>query len=236
MSENRRRKLRSESSFSFLSSNSSIRCCPPTPRTFDTGSTPTPVDSMPWIFMFLFLSACWILWIHSLGISASKGSSSSSFPISTSARDSQLVRCHHQLVLHFDQSFRWTTSALLCRLRFPTADSSLQDNDQHRLHVGLCRFHFSVQVGKKCCYRDGLERVRSFHTYSPNFQNEFSFPDQFCCEENHVSTVVSKIEILTFVTLELPRSTVKNALTSGRSIKSSTSHHHTKSCPCEYCQ
>ena len=35
----------------------------------------------------------------------SKGSSSSSSPISTSARVLQLVRCHHLLVLHLDSEF-----------------------------------------------------------------------------------------------------------------------------------
>ena len=73
--------------------------------------------------------------ILTLGISASKGSSSSSFSISTSARDSPTgsMSSPSGATSRFRVS-AGLTSALLCHHRFPTADSSLEDNDQHRSH------------------------------------------------------------------------------------------------------
>ena len=74
--------------------------------------------------------------ILTLGISASKGSSSSSFPISTSARDSPNwfdVISNGCCISRF-RVFVGLTSALLCHPRFPTADPSSQDNDQHHSH------------------------------------------------------------------------------------------------------
>ena len=68
--------------------------------TFDTSRTPIPVNIMSWIFTLLFLFARGILRIHPYsGNFCSKGSSSSSFPISTIL---QLVRCHHQMLQHVD--------------------------------------------------------------------------------------------------------------------------------------
>ena len=76
-----------------------------------------------------------------LGISASQGSSSSSFLLSTSARDSPTGSMSSRL-----RVFVGLTSALLHHPRFPTADSS-KDNDQHRSHrCSLLISHFSVQV------------------------------------------------------------------------------------------
>ena len=90
------------------SSNSSIRCCPPTPR-----------------------PSGFIRFILTLGISASpRVPHLLRFPFRHLHDILLLVRCHHQLVLHLDSEFSMDfTSALLCHLRFPTADSSSQDND-----------------------------------------------------------------------------------------------------------
>ena len=58
--------------------------------------------------MFLFLSARvgFLGFILTLGISASKGSSSFlRFPFRHLHEIPQLVRCHHQLVLHLDSEF-----------------------------------------------------------------------------------------------------------------------------------
>ena len=111
VSENRSRKLPSESFFLFPST-SSIRCC--------------PCFSLLVGFFGFFLT---------LGIFASKGSSSSPFPISTSARDSPIGPMSSPIgATSRFRVFVGLTSSLLCHLRFPTADSSSQDNDQHRSH------------------------------------------------------------------------------------------------------
>ena len=70
-----------------------------------------------------------------LGISASKASSSSSFPISDICttfpiRSVSSPRCAASRF----SVFVGLTSALLCHPRFPTAEISSQDNDQHRSH------------------------------------------------------------------------------------------------------
>ena len=68
--------------------------------------------------------------ILTLGISASKGSSSSSFPISTSARDSPTGPMSSPIgATSRCRVFVGLTSALLL-----TVDCSSQDNDQHHLH------------------------------------------------------------------------------------------------------
>ena len=65
VSENHSRKLQSESTFlSPLLPTVQFDVVHNT-STFDTSSTPTPVDSMSCIFTFLFLSVRWILRIHS---------------------------------------------------------------------------------------------------------------------------------------------------------------------------
>ena len=70
-----------------------------------------------------------------LGVSVSKGSSSSSFPIQTSARDSPTGSMSSPIgATSRFRVFIGLTSALLCHPRFPTADSSSQDKDQYRSH------------------------------------------------------------------------------------------------------
>ena len=67
--------------------------------------------------------------------SASKGSSSSSFPISTSARDSPTGSMSSPIgATSRFRVFVGLTSALLCHPSFPTADCSSQDTDQHHSH------------------------------------------------------------------------------------------------------
>ena len=79
-----------------------------------------------------------------LGISASKGSSSSSFPVSKSARDSPTGSMSSPIgPTSRPTVFVGLTSALLCHHRFPTADSSSQDSDQHRSHCWSLSISFS---------------------------------------------------------------------------------------------
>ena len=72
---------------------------------FDTSSTPTPVDSMSYVpvsLCSLDSSDSLRLWEFLLP----RVPHLLRFPISTSAPDSpQLVRCHHQPVLHLDSEF-----------------------------------------------------------------------------------------------------------------------------------
>ena len=127
--------------------------------------------------------------ILTLGVFSSRGSSSSSFPISTFARDSTTGsmssprgathRCRVFLGLH---------SALLCHPRFPIADTSSRKTVISIIHiVGLCRFHFSVQVEiTNVIFEIDWSDFFYFHTSSPISENEFSLLDQFCCEScNH---------------------------------------------------
>ena len=77
--------------------------------------------------------------ILTLEISASKGSSSSSFPISTSARDSNWFdvitnRCYFSI-----QSFPWSYERSLSAILVSRLLSIVHT-------VGLCGFHFTVQV------------------------------------------------------------------------------------------
>ena len=111
------------------SSNSSIRCCPPTPRP-STEAThqllQTACAESSCSCFSLLIGFCGF--IPTLGISASKGSSTSSFPISTSARDfpTGSMSSPSGATSRF-RVFVGLTSAQLCHLRFPTPDSSSQD-------------------------------------------------------------------------------------------------------------
>ena len=118
------------------SSNSSIRCCPPTPRPSTQAAhqllkTACPESSCSCYSLLVGFFG----FILTLEISASKGSSSSSFPMSTPARDSSTGSMSSPIgATSRFRVFVGLTSALLCHPRFPTADSSSQDNDQHRSH------------------------------------------------------------------------------------------------------
>ena len=102
--------------------------------TFDTSSTRTPVDTSPESSCSCFSPLIGFFgFILTLGISASKGSSSSSFPTSTSAQDSPTGSMSSPIgATSRLRVFVGLTSALLYHLRFPIVDSSLQDHDQHR--------------------------------------------------------------------------------------------------------
>ena len=107
----------------------------PNTTTFDTNSTPSPANSMSQIFSFLFFSTHGNSRVHiaTVGISASKDASS--FPVSTSARDSSTGSMSSPMgATSRFRVFVGLTSALLCHPRFPTADCSSHDNARHRSH------------------------------------------------------------------------------------------------------
>ena len=196
--------------------------------------------------MLLFLSARGILRIHSDPENfCFQGSSSSSFPISTSARDSQLVRCHHQLVQHLDSEFSFLrahhSAILVSRLL-----SSVHI-------VGLCGFHFSIRVEREDVVfeKDWNEFVLSMPVHQFLKMNSHSLTN-FAVNRNHVTTVMSQVEILSsfasdlcsgahhfvctsessiqrseqsafVVPLKLPSSTIWNPFTTGSPIESSIS-------------
>ena len=185
VSENRSRKLRSGSSFLF----------PVPPRVqFDVVhrhldlrhkaahqllQTACPETSCCCCFSLLI---GFFGFVQILGISAFKGSSSSSFPVSTSARDSPTGSMSSPSgATSRIRVFVGLTSALLCHPRFPSADSSSQNNDQHRSHCWLLADFISIQadIENVVFEMDWNEFVLS---NSPIPQNEVSFPDPFCSE------------------------------------------------------
>ena len=88
------------------------------------------------------------------------------------------------------------TSALLYHPRFPTADSS-KDNDQHRSHrCSLLISHFSIQVEiENVVFEiDWNEFVRSIPFHQFLKMNSHSLT-KFAVKMNHVSTIVSEVEI-----------------------------------------
>ena len=117
VSLDRERKQQGKSLFLlFSSSNSSIRCCPPTPGPWTQAAHQLSANSnnpgCPESSCSCFSRLVEFLgFILALKTSASTSSSSSSFPISTFPVALQLVQCHHQL--DPDPSF---TSALLCHI------------------------------------------------------------------------------------------------------------------------
>ena len=116
------------------SSNSSIRCCHLTPRPSTHAAHQLLQTACPESSCSCFsLLVGFFGFILTLEISASKGSSTSSFPISTSERDSPTGSLSSPIGA--TSQFRVVvglTSALLSHPRFPTADCSSQDNDQPR--------------------------------------------------------------------------------------------------------
>ena len=118
------------------SSNNSVRCCPPTPRpstqaTHQLLKTTCPESSCSVFYLLLGFFG----FILTLGMSASKNSSSSSFPISTYARDSPTGSMSSPIgATSRFRDFVGLTNALLYHLRFPTAGYSSQNNVRHRSH------------------------------------------------------------------------------------------------------
>ena len=91
--------------------------------------TVCPLSSCSYSFLLMGFFG----FIPTVGISDSKDSSSSSFLVSTSVRDSSTGSRSSPIgAASRFRVFVGLTSALLCHHRFPTADSSSQDNDQHR--------------------------------------------------------------------------------------------------------
>ena len=126
---------RSRSSLSSCS-NSSIRFCSPRPRPPTQAAHQLPKTACPESSCCCFsLPVGFFGFIPTLAIYASKGSSSSSFPISTSARDSPTGSMSSPIgATSRFRVFVGLTSALLCHHRFPTADSSSRNNARHRSH------------------------------------------------------------------------------------------------------
>ena len=130
---------------------SSIRCCPPTPRPSTQAAHPSRQDVLESSCSCFSLLVGFFGFILTLGIFDSRGSSSSSFPTSTCARDSPAGSMLSPIgATSRCRVFLGLQSALLCHPRFPAADTSSHKTMISIIHiVGLCRFHFSVQVEMK---------------------------------------------------------------------------------------
>ena len=166
----------------------------------------------------------------------------------------QLVRCHHQLVLHIDTVFSLDLRAYCSAIPVSRLLTVLRRPMISVVHiVGLCRFHFSVQVEienvvfeidwNKFALSIPVHQFLDMHSHSLT---------KFAVNRNHVSSVMSEVEILSsfardlystaqnivytnessiqrseqsisVASLKLPSSTIRNALTTGRSIESSIS-------------
>ena len=196
--------------------------------------------------MFLFFSARWVLWVHSdfLGISASKDSSSTR-DSSTGSMSSPIGATFRFRVLV------GLTSALLCHLRFPSADNSSQTNARHRSHCWFLQTSLQVEVENVVFEINKNEFLLSVPVHQlleviPHFLTNCA------ADRNHVSTIVSEVEILSsfardfcrtaqnfvsfsessvqrseqsifVVSMEFPSSSVRNPFTTGRPIGSSIS-------------
>ena len=138
VSQNRKRKLRSESSFLILllptvqfdvvHQHLDLR------RKQHTNSCRQHVLNLHVLSFSLLVG--FFGFILTLGISASKGSSSSSFPTSTSH---QLVRCHHNLVLHLDSELSLDIRAHCSAITVSRLLTVLRKTMISIIHfVGLC--------------------------------------------------------------------------------------------------
>ena len=206
--------------------------------------------------MFLFLSAQWILWIHS-------DSGNFCFQgfliffvshVDICTRSPQLVRCHHQLVLHLDSQFSLNLRAHCSAITVSRLLTVLRKIMISIVHtVGLCWFHFSIQVEIENVVfeKDKNVFVLSMPIHQFLKMNSHSLTN-FAVNRNHVSTVMSEVGILSsfardfcstaqhfvctsessiqrseqsiiVVTLELSSSTIRNPFTTGSPIESSIS-------------
>ena len=103
------------------------------------------------------------------------------------------------------------TSALLCHLRFPTADSS--SSDPHRSHDwSLLILLLGSSRNWKCCFQERLGQVHSFRTNSPISR---------AVHGNHVTTVMSEVEILSSFARDLSNTAQRFVYTNESSIKRS---------------
>ena len=135
--------------------------------------------------------------ISTVGISASKDSSSL-FPVSTSARDSPLARCHLQWVLHLDSELSLDLRAHCSAILVSRLLNVLRKTMLSIVHiVGLCGFHFSVQVEiENVGFEiDWNEIILSVPVHQFLKVNSHSLTN-FAVNRNHVTTIVSQIEVL----------------------------------------
>ena len=145
------------------------------------------------------------------------------------------------------------TSALLCHPRFPTADSSSQDNAQHRSHCWslLISILGSSRNQNVVFEIDWNEFVLSMPVHQFHKMNSHSLTN-FALNRNHVSSVMSEVEILSSfardlcstaghfvctsessiqrseqsvftVSMKLPSSTIRNPFTTDSPMESSIS-------------
>ena len=146
--------------------------------------------------MFLSLSARWILRIHSdSGTFCFQGFLIffvSHFDICTRFTpwfDVITNGCYISI-----QNFRWTYECVALPSSFPTADSSSQDNDQHRSHYWSLLI--SLLGWKNVVFqKDWNEFVLSMPIHQFLKMNSHSLTN-FAVNRNHVSTIISRVEIL----------------------------------------
>ena len=213
------------------------RCCPiPRPSTQavqQPQSTACPKSSCSCFSRLLgFLCVS-----RALGTSASKGSSSSSFLISTSSRGTSIV-CRSLLGV-----FGGLTSALLCHIRFPTAENCSHYRFLHLLAQveieevviemdkdELFSFVYRLTIRSSC-----ILTALPFFTVYKNHETTVRSPNRNlhvlhmppALHTHFVHTRESSFQRLTqaicVANLELSSSTTKNALTNGCSVESSVS-------------
>ena len=159
----------------------------------------------------------------------------------------QLVRCHHRLVLHLDSEFSLDLRAHCSAISVSRLLTVLRKTMISIVHVvGLCRFHFSVEVDvENVVFEiDWNEFVLSMPIHQLLKMNSHPLTNvnrNHACSHRHVrgrrdfcSTVqnfvytsessIQRSEQSVFVvSLNLPNSTIRNPFTTGSPIESSIS-------------
>ena len=165
-----------------------------------------------------------------------------------------LVRCHHQWVPHLDSEFSLDLRAHCCAIPVSRLLTVLRKTMISIVHiVALCRFHFSVRVEiENVVFEiDWNEFVLSMPLHQFLEMNAHSLTN-VAVNRNHVSTIMSEVEILSsfardlcstaqnfvytsecsiqrseqsvfVVSLELSSTTIRNPFTTGSPIESSIS-------------
>ena len=184
--------------------------------------------------------------ILALGTSASTVLHLPHFPFRHLHQILQLVRCHHQLVQHLGSEFSLDLRA--------HCSATLVSRLLSVVHIiGFCGFHFSgrVEIEKVLVERNWDELVLSIPAHQFLKMSSHSLTN-FAVIRDHVSTVMSQIQILSsfardlcsaaqhlvctsessvqrseqtvfIVSLKLPNSTIKNPFITGSPIESSIS-------------
>ena len=155
-----------------------------------------------------------------MGISAYNKSSSSSFPMSTSARNSPTVSMSSPMgATSRFKVFVGLTSALLCHSRFPAADCSSLDNAQRRSNC--CDFTSRAWVEIQNVFEiEWEEFARSIPVHQVPKMNCHSLTN-FAVNRTHVSTIVSEVEILSSFARDFWRTAQHFVCTSESSIQRS---------------